>query len=145
MAAMRSTDAKSFARVFTVLLGACAILIAALLMCLAPQARAASGFSDVPSNAWYVQGGYLDYVVGNGIMTGTKDPVTQLPSGKFEPEGSITRGQVATVLYRVANPDSTATTVPSDYAKRSSFSDVKAPYYYTAAIELLRAGHRYRL
>ena len=135
MAAMRSTDAKSFARGFTVLLGACAILIAALLMCLAPQARAASGFSDVPSNAWYVQGGYLDYVVGNGIMTGTKDPVTQLPSGKFEPEGSITRGQVATVLYRVANPDSTATTVPSDYAKRSSFSDVKAPYYYTAAIE----------
>ena len=135
MAVTRSTNAKSFARGFTVLLGVCAMLAATLLMCAVPHARAASGFSDVSPNAWYVQGGYLDYVVENGIMTGTKDPVTQLPSGKFEPEGSITRGQVATVLYRVANPDSTATTVPSDYAKRSSFLDVKAPYYYTAAIE----------
>lgn len=111
------------------------VLLALLVaLCPAPLARAASGFSDVSPNAWYVQGGYLDYVVDNGIMTGIKNPDGTL-SGKFEPEGSITRGQVATILYRIVYPNSTATTIPADYGRYSSFSDVRTSYYYTTAIE----------
>ena len=91
-------------------------------------------FTDTPANAWYVTGGYLKYVVDNGIMTGTKNPNGTL-TGKFEPEGNITRGQVATVLYRIANPNSTATTNKNNYGTYTSFSDVRTNYYYTAAIE----------
>ena len=118
-----------------------AVLMALLLAVLAalawaqPARAAYRGFADVSPTAWYVQGGWLDYVVDNGIMTGTKDPATQLPSGRFEPEGTVTRGQVATILYRIANPGSSATTAPSDYGRYSSFSDVRTRYYYTAAIE----------
>lgn len=91
-------------------------------------------FTDTPANAWYVTGGYLKYVVDKGIMTGTKNPNGTF-TGKFEPEGSITRGQIATVLYRIANPNSTATTNPNNYGTYTSFVDVKTRYYYTAAIE----------
>ena len=114
-----------------------ALLLAALAgLAWAQPARAEyRGFADVSPTAWYVAGGWLDWAVDSGVMTGTKDPATQLPSGRFEPEGGVTRGQVATILYRMANPGSTATTVPSDYGASTSFTDVRTRYYYTAAIE----------
>ena len=91
-------------------------------------------FTDTPTDSWHVDGGYLDYVVQNGLMTGIKNP-DQTMSRRFEPESGITHGQVATILYRYANPCSTDTTDPANYATKSSFKNVPAPYYYTAAIE----------
>lgn len=109
------------------------VLLAGWLFCV-PQSYAAAGFTDVSSNSWYVKDGYLQYVVDNGIMMGTKNPDGTF-TGKFEPDKAMTRGQAATVLYRMANPESLATTNPSEYGKFSRFWDVRTSYYYTAAIE----------
>lgn len=86
-------------------------------------------FSDVASTDWFV--GYLDYAVSHGIITGV-----QAANGDvlFMPYSNISRGQVATMLYRAANPGSTDTTDPNDYASTSYFSDVPGSVYYTAAI-----------
>ena len=94
------------------------------------ESQAAKTFKDTPAKAWYVTEGWLDYVTGAGLMTGYSDG-----SNKFGPEDNITREQVLTILYRYANPSSTATTKSSDYGKTSHFSDVPAGQYYTAAVE----------
>lgn len=92
-------------------------------------------FSDVPSTHWIMKepasnpGAYLTYVVKNGIMTGYKG------TDMFGPDDCITREQVATILFRAANPDSQATTDPSQYGTTTSFDDVKTSWYSTAAIE----------
>ena len=104
------------------------------LACAAPLAGAADAapyrFNDADSDGWYVTEGWLDYVVDSGIMTGYSDG-----SNNFGTYDYITRGQVATVLYRIANPGSDATTNPDHYASSSRFSDVEGKLYYTAAIE----------
>lgn len=86
-------------------------------------------FSDVTSTDWFAD--YLDYAVSHGIITGV-----QAANGDvlFMPYSNISRGQVATMLYRAANPGSTDTTDPNDYASTSYFSDVPGSVYYTAAI-----------
>lgn len=91
-------------------------------------------FYDTPADAWYVTGGYLDYVVDSGYMTGTTQPDGS-PTGCFLPEDVLTRAQVATILYRFANPFSTDTTEPDDYGSVTHFGDVGAGCYYTAAVE----------
>ncbi|MGM9553855.1 MAG: leucine-rich repeat protein [Faecousia sp.] len=50
-------------------------------------------FADVPKNAWYV--GAVEYAVRNGLMNG-------VGNNRFDPEGKITREQMATILYRYA-------------------------------------------
>ncbi len=91
-----------------------------------PQANdsssASTKFVDTPADAWYVTGGYLDYVVQAGLMNGYTDG-----SGKFAPEVTITREQVVTVLYRYSGAS-----YSSDV---SHFSDVATGQYYTAAVE----------
>lgn len=86
-------------------------------------------FPDVSSTDWFAE--YLDYVVSHGIVTGVIAPDG---TAYFQPYENISRGQVATMLYRAANPGSTDTTDPNDYASSSSFSDVPSNVYYTAAI-----------
>lgn len=83
--------------------------------------------SDIDPNAWYATCGAIDYVVSNGIMTG-------YDNGLFGPYDYITRGQVATILYRYSNPGSTDTVKSKDYATSSKFKDVAGKKYYTAAI-----------
>ncbi len=92
-------------------------------------------FPDIDTGAWYVTDGWLSYVIGHGLMTGYSD------TGNFEPYGNITRGQVATILYRYAcSLDSTlistygSTTDASKYASKTVFTDEGAGTYYTAAI-----------
>ncbi len=87
-------------------------------------------FKDTPKNAWYVTEGWLDYVTSAGLMNGYTDG-----SGKFGPDAPITREQVVTILYRYANPTSTATTSSSSFGKVTHFSDVPTKQYYTAAVE----------
>ena len=50
-------------------------------------------FKDVQDNAWYAP--YVKAVYENGLMQGVS-------TTKFNPEGTSTRAQVATVLYRIA-------------------------------------------
>ena len=74
-------------------------------------------FTDVKADAWY-----HDYVVDmalSGIIKGIT-PTT------FEPEGKLTRAQVAVLLYRIAGEP--------EVEKAASFEDVKAGKFYTEAV-----------
>lgn len=99
------------------------------------ESSCAGAFADMPSDYWALRAGFIDYVNNNGIMTGAIDPDS--PIVRFLPDEPITRANVAVVLYRIANPDSTATTDPAHYEPSSGrFSDLPTgPYYYNAAVE----------
>lgn len=86
------------------------------------------GFTDVAGH-WVVDEGWLARVVEAGAMGGYTDG-----THRFAPEDPVTRGMAATILYRIANPDATDTTVPGDYATSSPFDDVSGGMYYTAAV-----------
>ncbi|MBR3990797.1 MAG: S-layer homology domain-containing protein, partial [Clostridia bacterium] len=51
-----------------------------------------SPFTDVKTSRWSYDS--IKYAVGNGYMNG-------VGGGKFDPAGSMTRGMVVTVLYRM--------------------------------------------
>ena len=55
-----------------------------------PGAGAAAAFDDVPAGAWYTLA--VAWASENGIVTGT--------GSGFNPDGSVTREQIATILYR---------------------------------------------
>ncbi len=74
-------------------------------------------FTDVKPDAWYY--GAVKYVVDNGLFYGTSDTT-------FSPNGNMTRGMLATVLYRLAKEP--ATTV------EDLFNDVADGRYYSEAI-----------
>ena len=84
-------------------------------------------FSDVPWGTWYWD--YVNYANIMNLMTGYTG--TDL----FGPEDTLTRAQVATIIYRSENYGSTATTVKSDYGTTTHFKDVAPGQYYTAAVE----------
>lgn len=109
-----------------------AILVACACVLPGTAQAAPSRFPDVDSTHWAVDEGWIDYVADNRLMTG--DSAT----GNFLPESGITRGQFATVLYRIANPGSDATTNPSHFEQASKFPDVAGGVYYTAAINWCR-------
>ena len=97
------------------------------------------GFSDVPAGHWVLTGdvdgeSYLAAVVRMGLMTGYGDPATGRLTGRFGPEDSVTRAQVATILYRRANPGSTDTTTGPHAENATSLSDNESGQYYTAAV-----------
>lgn len=82
------------------------------------SARAAwnEGFLDVPPDAWYA--GAVERVSAAGLMRGTGN-------GLFSPGGTVTRGQIAAILHRMAG---------SPPVHGSSFSDVRAGAYYGGAV-----------
>ena len=73
-------------------------------------------FADVPENAWYV--GAVEYAVRNGLMNGVGD-------GQFEPEESMTRAMLVTVLWRYEG---------APEAGKNTFSDVPNGQWYTNAV-----------
>ena len=73
-------------------------------------------FSDVPANAWYA--GAVDYAMENSLMNGVGDK-------KFDPEGSMTRAMLVTVLWRYEGSLKKGT---------NTFSDVPNGQWYTEAI-----------
>lgn len=86
-------------------------------------------YTDVETEEWYVVGGYFTYVGRAGLMKGYSG------TSLFGPELDMTRAEFATVLYRMANPDSGATTDPSLYEDdRTGFADAVSGEYYTAAL-----------
>ena len=53
----------------------------------------ANGFSDVPRSAWYAEA--VDFAKASGLMDG-------VGNNRFDPNGTVTRAMVVTVLYRLA-------------------------------------------
>lgn len=58
-----------------------------------PAAARSSGFTDVASGQWFTNG--VAWASGIGVVNGKGN-------GKFDPYGSITREEIATILYRYA-------------------------------------------
>ena len=58
-----------------------------------PAPKSANSFRDVPGGQWYTEP--VAWAAENGIVNGVGD-------NKFDPEGNITREQMATILYRYA-------------------------------------------
>ena len=56
-------------------------------------APSAADYQDVPADAWYYSA--VDYAVSHGYLSGTS-------RSQFSPEGTLTRGMLAQVLYQVA-------------------------------------------
>ncbi len=75
-------------------------------------------FSDVSEKAWYHDA--VVFAVENGLMNGVGD-------NQFDPEGSVTRAMLVTILYRSLNE-------PSVDGMENPFSDVKDGKWYTNAI-----------
>lgn len=73
-------------------------------------------FRDVPRDAWYA--GAVERVCAAGLMNGTSPTA-------FSPGGTVTRGQVAAILHRLAGEPE---------VRGSSFSDVPASAYYAGAV-----------
>jgi hypothetical protein len=75
-------------------------------------------FTDVKAGAYYYKA--VLWAVENGITDGMSDTT-------FEPDGTCTRGQVVTFLYRYAEEPEVSTA-------DSLFTDVKAGAYYEKAV-----------
>lgn len=83
------------------------------------QSAPASGFTDVPRGTWYTEA--VDWLVTTGITTGTSPT-------QFSPDRVLTRGEMATLLWRMEGRQS---------APRHSFSDVRRGTFYDAAVSWL--------
>lgn len=76
-----------------------------------------SAFRDLKTTAWYHDG--IHWALDEDVMNGFED-------GTFKPDGNTTRGQIATMLYRMEGSPA--------IAAGNSYSDVKAGKWYTIAI-----------
>ncbi|MCI6730697.1 MAG: S-layer homology domain-containing protein, partial [Clostridiales bacterium] len=74
-------------------------------------------FSDLDTSRWYHEG--VDYVLENGLMKGMGD-------GIFAPNGTVTRGMIVTMLYRMAGEPAVESEAP--------FTDVASGRYYAKAV-----------
>ena len=74
-------------------------------------------FTDVPNGKWYNEG--IRFAVEHGLMNGYTD-------GTFRPNAELTRGQMITVIYRMAGAPGVEPT--------SAYSDVPTGKYYTNAV-----------
>ena len=71
----------------------------------------ANPFTDVPNGKWYTDA--VAWAAENGVVNGVGD-------GKFEPDGSVTREQMAAILYRYAQKAGIDT---SKHTELSAFPD----------------------
>lgn len=79
---------------------------------------ASAAFTDVPEPSHWAHGG-IDFVLRAGLFNGTG-------AQTFEPEGSMTRGMLVTVLWRLAGKPEAEGALP--------FADVHADAYYAAPV-----------
>lgn len=73
-------------------------------------------FTDVPSESWYHEA--VDYTLSQGFFKGMSETT-------FEPDRSLSRAMLATILYRMAGEETTAS---------NTFIDVPDESWYTAAV-----------
>ena len=81
----------------------------------------ANPFTDVPNGKWYTDA--VAWAAENGVVNGVGD-------GKFEPDGSVTREQMATILYRYAQKTGIDT---SKHTELSAFPDASRVSAYARA------------
>ena len=74
-----------------------------------------SYYVDVPADAWYHAA--LDWATEQGIVNGVGE-------GKFDPEATLTREQIATILYRYTQKKSVLTEINGDPAGFPDASDL---------------------
>ena len=86
-------------------------------------AASSYGFIDVDPDAWYATDEVLGYAIDHGFIRGYDD-------GRLGPDDSVTRGQVATILHRLAGEPE---------AESTAFEDVNYLQYYGPAIRWARA------
>ncbi len=72
-------------------------------------------FTDVDPDAWYAEA--VEYVSGSGIMSGTG-------ASRFSPDQTVSRGMLASVLYRMAG---------SPQTEGAAFNDIPEGSYYEQA------------
>ncbi len=82
-----------------------------------PASCPSQGFTDVDQSKWYHEA--IDFVVSQNLMRGMSDTL-------FQPDGNMTRAQMVTVLYRLADTPAVEGSVP--------FTDVKAGQFYSDAL-----------
>lgn len=75
-------------------------------------------FADMPEETNWAHEG-IDFCVANGLMNGISDTL-------FRPEGSLTRGQLVTILYRIVDAP--------EVSFRDIFSDIEEEKYYANAV-----------
>ena len=80
-------------------------------------------FSDVEETAWYYP--EVQYVVDEGLMNGVSED-------RFDPNAPVTRGMVATILWRFEELEE---------PEVHSFSDVKSDAWYTDAVHWITNHH----
>ena len=76
-----------------------------------------SRFTDLTPGAWYHDG--IHFCLDNGLMNG-------MTANSFAPDGTATRGQIVTILYRIAGEP--------PFMNDNRFSDVARGSYYERAI-----------
>ena len=81
----------------------------------------ANPFTDVPNGKWYTDA--VAWAAESGVVNGVGD-------GKFEPDGSVTREQMATILYRYAQKTGIDT---SKHTELSAFPDASRVSAYARA------------
>lgn len=74
-------------------------------------------YTDLRTGAWYHEA--VDFVLASGYMTG-------VGGGRFAPDQSLTRGQLITILYRMAGAPAVSGRMP--------FADVSEERFYYDAI-----------
>ena len=80
-------------------------------------------FEDLEENAWYLP--YVQHVYYSGLMNGVSDTA-------FSPTKPMTRGQLVTVLYRIAGSP--------EVEEENPFQDVAEGAYYYNAVRWAQAG-----
>ena len=85
---------------------------------------AAYPFPDVDMSQYYADGAY--YAAVNGLMSG-------YDNGRFGPNDTLTRGQLATILWRTQRPGAAAAYDAAAAQNATGMGDVEAGKYYTAA------------
>lgn len=129
---------KLFAIPATAMLGA-ALAIAPQAVVAAPavsasaEAPSVTGYQDVFEGDWEYTEGWTTYVTEHGLMSGTAD-ASGKATGNFEPNRDITRGEVATVLYRIAHPGTTDTTEHANAGVQLDFKVQGEFRFYNIAI-----------
>ncbi len=88
------------------------------------DAKAAIPFTDVPKGKWYYDS--VVTVYNKGLMNGVTNTI-------FRPSGSLTRGQLVTMLYRLEESP--------EVSGSSGFRDVPDGKYYTKAVIWANKNH----
>ena len=82
-------------------------------------------FTDVDYSSWYAPG--VDFVAGRGLMTGYEGTTI------FGVGGALTRGELATILWRYACPDEAAAYDPANAKDTTGIAGSADGMFYTAA------------